>query len=70
MFIGILFYYTYKQMVDFRKWNEFLAWLAEKKTSQTVIEPVDQGDSDEEELPPVVLFNQYREPLLSSHAED
>jgi len=35
---------------------------------------VGQGDSDEEDenvqLPPVVRFNQYREPLLSSHASD
>ena len=37
-----------------------------------VIEPVDQGDSGDEnaQLPPVVQFNQYREPLLSSDTED
>jgi len=36
---------------------------------------VNQGDPDEEDdenvqLPPVVHFNQYREPLLSSQTED
>ena len=73
--IGILTFQTYKQVASSKQWRRFLAWLAKKKISQTVIEPVDQGDSDEEDdenvqLPPVVRFNQYREPLLSSHASD
>ena len=73
--VAILLFHTYKQAASSEKWRRFLAWLAKKKISQTVIEPVDQGDSYEEEsdnvqLPPVVRFNEYREPLLSSHAED
>jgi len=73
--IGILLFHTYKQVARSQKWRRFLAWLQRKKSSQTVIEPVNQGDSDEEDdenvqLPPVVRFNQYREPLLSSHAAD
>jgi len=73
--IGILLFHTYKQVASSQKWRRFLAWLQKKKTSQTVIEPVNQGDPDEEDdenvqLPPVVHFNQYREPLLSSHTED
>ena len=73
--IAILLFHTYKQVASSKKWRRFLAWLAKKKISQTVIEPVDQGDlyeeeSDNEQLPPVVRFNEYREPLLSSHAAD
>ena len=73
--IGILLFHAYKQVARSQKWRRFLAWLQRVKTSQTVIEPVDQGDSDEEDdenvqLPPVVRFNQYREPLLSSHVAD
>ena len=65
-----------KQVARSQKWRRFLAWLHKKKASQMVAEPVDEGDSDEEEggnaqqLPPVVQFNEYREPLLSSLAAD
>ena len=55
--------------------EEILRLVTKKKNSQTITEPVYQGDSDVEEdenvqLPPVVHFNQYRESLLSSHAAD
>ena len=67
-FIGILLYHTHKQAASSRKWRMFLAWLAKKKNPQRVLEPVHQCEedvSDPEQLPPVVWFDQLREPLLT-----
>ena len=74
-FIGILLYHTHKQVASSQKWRMFLAWLAKKKNPQRVLEPVHQceedvSDPDNEQescqqLPPVVQFDQLREPLLT-----
>ena len=69
-FIGILLYHAHKQVASSQKWRMFLTWLAKKKSSQRVLEPVNQceenvSDSDGDELPPVLRFDQLREPLLA-----
>ena len=73
-FIGILLYHTHKQVASSQKWTMFLAWLAKKKNPQRVFEPIhhceeDVSDPDNEQepcqqLPPVVQFDELREPLL------
>ena len=74
-FIGILLYHAHKQVASPQKWRMLLTWLAKKKSSQRVLEPVNQceedvSDPDEEQepcqqLPPVIHFDQLREPLLA-----
>ena len=71
-FIGILLYHTHKQVASSQKWRMFLAWLAKKKNPQRVLEPVHQceedvsdPDDEQESLPPVLRFDQLREPLLT-----
>ena len=74
-FIGIILYHTHKQVASSQKWRMFLTWLAKKKSSQRVLEPVNQceedvsdpGDEQEscQQLPPVLRFDQLREPLLT-----
>ena len=71
MFIGILIYHTYKQVVSSQKWRRFSSWLAEKTNPQRVLEPVghdEERPSDTEEMqtmPPVVRYDEDREPLLA-----
>ena len=71
MFVGILVYHTYKQVVSSPKWRRLSLWLTEKTNPQRMLEPVDHCEeivSDTEEMqtmPPVVRYNEDREPLLA-----
>ena len=77
-FAGILLYHTYKQVAKSQKWRKCLARLKAKGKFQRVLEPVNHDSSDEEEsrdescqqFPPVVRFDQFREPLLAFHDDD
>ena len=75
-FTGIILYHTYRQVVMSQKWRKCLTRLKEKRHYQRVLEPVDHGREDfldEEEgqqIPPVVRFDQFREPLLAFHDDD
>ena len=64
-FIGVLLYHTCKLIASTRAWRILLTWLSQRRTSEanTVEEPITAGET-ESLLPPVVHFNQYREPLL------
>ena len=64
-FIGVLLYHTYKLIASTRAWRMLLTWLSRKLKSaaDTVEAPITAGET-ETLLPPVVHFNQYREPLL------
>ena len=64
-FTGVVLYHMYKLIASTRAWRVLSTWLAQKlkPAAEIVEEPIAVGET-ETLLPPVVHFDQYREPLL------
>ena len=66
-FIGVLLYHMYKLIASTRAWRVLSTWLVQKlkPAAEIVEEPIAIAAGETETLlPPVVHFDQYREPLL------
>ena len=63
-FIGVLIYHIYKLITSTQVWRVLSAWLLQKlqPTPERAVDLLIAGEA-EALLPPVVYYNQYREPL-------